>query len=143
MVSLSKHSKWIQHFFRESKNLSLLPEGDYTADTFVSTGVVVISAAVTRSRRPTHLAAFTGLPLEFIAMVLCVMDDTSLWSDESYVSLVNLLERTRDIRLIETQACCAVDALWESFQTPYYGLLDEFRRGFVLGGLQRDFPADD
>jgi hypothetical protein len=128
---------WIREFFRRSPSLSLLPEGDYIADTYVSVGAVVISAALTGNRRPVCLAAFTELPLDFVALVLILLDQSDIWRDEAYVRLVSLLQKTTEILVIEDRACAAVDSLWESIQAPYYGLLDEYRSGFVLGGFRR------
>ena len=119
----------IREFFRRSVRLSLLPEGDYVADTFVSLGAVVISSALTGNRRPTYLAAFTDLPIDFVALVLILMDQSDLWWDEAYVRLRSLLNKTTEVLVIEDRACAAVDSLWESIQTPYDSLLDHYRRG--------------
>src|ERR1700761_1247538 len=133
----TKQLYWIREFFRGSQSLGLLPAGDYTADTYVSVGAVVVSAALTGNRRPTCLAAFTKLPLDFVALVLILMDRSDFWRDDAHIRLVALLKRTTEIVLVEDRACAAVDSLWESIQAPYYGLLDEMRSGFILGGFRR------
>jgi hypothetical protein len=131
---------WLEDFFRTSQKLSLLPPGDYDADTYVSIAVVVISTALTKSQLPDFLARLTGLPIRFVRTILSIMDDIDLWSYPEYKCLWTILDQApvNPLLSIEPLSTSIMYTFWEAPELMLYiDRLNQQRRGYVLGGDQR------
>jgi hypothetical protein len=135
---------WVHTFFAKSEKVSLVDDDDL-ANTFVSCGTIILSAAVTGNRTPNYLARFTRLPVGFIGLVLALMDLGALWVDEGYVALGHTLEDSpHDLAKVEDRLCWALESLWTADHIgPFYDLLSGLRNGVVLGGGQQPFSLNE
>jgi hypothetical protein len=109
-----KGSRLVGKIFHKGDLLRLSVIGDNIADTFVSTGVVLLAAAVTDNRAPAYLADFTALPIAFVCKVFSLMDELEMWDSKHYERLLGSLEELPyDLSISE---CClfnTLDELWD------------------------------
>jgi hypothetical protein len=128
---------------RLARSLALSPDLDVIADTYASTGQVILAAALTGQTKPESLVDLTSLPLPFVETVIDYSRAIELWSAESFLDLGrNVAHTPLDLLEVDHSIRSANDDFWES------PLVDDlplhiYRGQIVLGGTERWYPDDD
>jgi hypothetical protein len=120
-----------------------IDEGDTEAMTFMSCGIVILSAILTGSRDAQFLTRLTTFPEAFVRLVVGMMDRLDLWWSERLFDLETTIQQpSLDFTEVDVSLHSVTEEFWNAWRSPGLGAaIDTLRAGRQYGGL-RDWWID-
>jgi hypothetical protein len=136
------HRKWLRSFF---ETFPQWVDRDSFASTYASLGAVILAAVSSDCRDVDFLQGLLRLPRQFIALVINVMDATSLWASEGILDLeCALRDHADDFAEIEDLLHAVKEELWNTYWSEDLGtLLELYRSGYLIGGALEHWVDDE
>src|SRR3984885_9092475 len=113
-------------------------EGDTEAMTFMSCGIVIMSAVLTGSRDARFLTRLTTFPEGFVMLTLGMMDRLDLWWSERLFELETTIQQpSLDFTAVDASIHSMTEEFWNAWRSPGLGsALGILRAGQQYGGLR-------
>jgi hypothetical protein len=139
---LLNHRKWLRSFFQ---TFPQWVDRDSFASTYASLGAVILAAVAADCRDVDFLQGLLRLPRQFVALVINVMDATSLWASERILDLeCALRDQADDFAEIEELLHAIKEELWDKYWSEDLGtLLELYRSGCLIGGAVEHWVDDE
>jgi hypothetical protein len=136
------YCKWLRSFF---ETFPQYVDGDSFASTYASVGAVILASVAADCRDVDFLHGLLRLPKQFIALVINVMDATSLWASEQILDLeCALRDRADDFAAVEELLHAVKEELWDTYWSEDLGtLLELYRSRYLIGGTVECWVDDE
>jgi hypothetical protein len=136
------YRKWLRSFF---ETFPQYVDGDSFASTYASVGAVILASVAADCRDVDFLHGLLRLPKQFIALVIKVMDATSLWASEQILDLeCALRDHADDFAAVEELLHAVKEELWDTFWSEDLAtLLELYRSGYLVGGTVEYWVDDE
>jgi hypothetical protein len=114
---------------------------DDLATTFISAGLVLLTASLLNTRTAERLASSTGLPLKFVKRVIQDMNKADLWNCEQLFDLRSTLLNDGDNPSeVRDSLLCLMEAYWNTrWSEERVRELQRLRRGRLFGGSMQNW----
>jgi hypothetical protein len=118
-------------------------EGDSEAVTYDMCGIVLLVAVLTGSRESSVIERFTGLPRNFVGMVIALCDRVALWWSQDLFDLQRTIQDDcDDFEEIDRAVECVKEHFWMSWVTPTLMAVLHSSREYMQCGGTRDAWID-
>lgn len=134
----------LKQFYGHDQNDAYV-EGDDSATTFESIGVVLMASLLSGSRSPVLLAQLTGLPEQFAAEVIRLMNFDDFWHSEDFAELERTFRNKPDdyADVGHAQYWVLVEVWFESRLPRMESVLEEARQRRIFGGAFQHWIDDE
>jgi hypothetical protein len=142
MMGFEEEVKWLRNFFMQYPPVL---EGDNLGTTFLSTGAVLLMAAMVGTQSAVLIALLTGLPKRFIGLIVHSLDRMEFRRFEGFRDLERKIKLDmNDHKEIEDSLRWALESFWMAADAKLTErILEEERHGQLVSGKRQDWVDED